>query len=243
MANPKLSSLIAKTLATWHSANVKTTSASTTPAPSAFVTIRKWISTIPTPYSSANHETQFREFFQSREWLLNELAQLEERLVTLDSPIVFCHNDLLCANLIYNEEKDAVAFIDYEYGAYNYRGFDIGNRKSDKGYGKVVKILVLILVVMNPTDFCEWAGFDCDYSRYPVKNTQLQWLSSYQPNATQEELESLCVEANAFALLAHFYWTVWALVQASVSDIDFDYLDYAKLRFSEYLRRKDSFLP
>lgn len=132
MADPKLSSLIAKTLSTWHSADVKTTTTtSSLPTPSAFKTIRKWISTIPSPYASSQHETQFRDFFKSREWLLNELDQLEKRLITLDSPIVFCHNDLLSANLIYNEGRDEVAFIDYEYGAYNYRGFDIGNRKFE----------------------------------------------------------------------------------------------------------------
>ena len=35
-------------------------------------------------------------------------------------------------------------FIDFEYGSYNYRGFDIGNH------------------------FNEYAGYDCDYSLYVI---------------------------------------------------------------------------
>ena len=47
------------------------------------------------------------------------------------------------------EERGAVGnlgsmqFIDFEYGAYSYRGHDWGNH------------------------FAEYAGFECDYSRYP----------------------------------------------------------------------------
>lgn len=44
-----------------------------------------------------------------------------------------------------NPDKEGpVGFIDYEYGAYTYRGFDIGNH------------------------FTEYAGFEGDYSRYVV---------------------------------------------------------------------------
>lgn len=30
---------------------------------------------------------------------------------------------------------------------------------------------------------------------------------------------------------SHFFWGIWALVQAKYSDIDFDYLAYAAIRF------------
>jgi len=49
-------------------------------------------------------------------------------------------------------------------------------------------------------------------------------------------------EVNKFALAAHFLWGLWGLIQAQLSDIDFDYLSYAKLRFNEYYNRKDEFL-
>lgn len=37
----------------------------------------------------------------------------------------------------------SMQFIDFEYGSHSYRGYDWGNH------------------------FCEYAGFECEYSRYP----------------------------------------------------------------------------
>lgn len=39
------------------------------------------------------------------EVLEQELAWLEEHLSQLESPVVFCHNDLLCKNIIYDRDK------------------------------------------------------------------------------------------------------------------------------------------
>ncbi len=44
---------------------------------------------------------------------------------------------------------------------------------------------------------------------------------------TSSEMDELSMEVNLYALVSHFYWAIWALVQASVSDIDFDYMSYA----------------
>lgn len=46
-------------------------------------------------------------------------------------------------------------FIDYEYGCYAFRGFDIGNH------------------------FNEFAGFECEYWRYPTKEFQMKWYEWY----------------------------------------------------------------
>ena len=50
------------------------------------------------------------------------------------------------------------------------------------------------------------------------------------------------MEANAFALVAHQYWGVWALIQARYSPIRFDYINYSSLRWKEYHNRKAEFL-
>ena len=41
--------------------------------------------------------------------LERELAWLKEHLPQLDSPVVFCHNDLLCKNIIYDSSKGTVS--------------------------------------------------------------------------------------------------------------------------------------
>ncbi|MEW5314878.1 MAG: hypothetical protein WDW38_006341 [Sanguina aurantia] len=50
------------------------------------------------------------------------------------------------------------------------------------------------------------------------------------------------MEADLFALVSHAYWGIWSFIQARYSPIDFDYLSYSALRWSEYLRRKEEFM-
>ena len=52
----------------------------------------------------------------------------------VNSPLVFCHNDLQCGNILLREDADslesiddAIVIIDYEFCSYNYRAFDIAN--------------------------------------------------------------------------------------------------------------------
>lgn len=47
-------------------------------------------------------------------------------VANVTSPIVFCHNDLNAGNMLL-DSKSNIVIIDYEYGSYNYRGFDLGN--------------------------------------------------------------------------------------------------------------------
>lgn len=87
-----------------------------------------------------------------------------------------------------------------------------------------------------------------DYSYYPQRAFQLQWLHSYleaykeykgqTSEVTDREVEVLYVQVNQFALASHFFWGLWALIQAKVSTIDFDFLGYAVLRFNQYFKMK-----
>ncbi|XP_027273396.1 ethanolamine kinase 2 isoform X3 [Cricetulus griseus] len=158
------------------------------------------------------------------EVLEQELAWLKEHLSQLESPVVFCHNDLLCKNIIYDSTKGHVRFIDYEYAGYNYQAFDIGNH------------------------FNEFAGVnEVDYCRYPARETQLQWLRYYLEAqkgtaATPREVERLYAQVNKFALASHFFWALWALIQNQYSTISFDFLRYAVIRFNQYFKVKPQVL-
>lgn len=70
---------------------------------------------------------------------------------------------------------------------------------------------------------------EVDYSRYPDKDLQMDWLRIYLTELSDQEpsdseVRTLYVQVNKFALAAHFMWGVWALVQAEHSLIDFDFL-------------------
>ena len=51
---------------------------------------------------------------------------------------------------------------------------------------------------------------------------------------TDEELDSMYREANEYALASHLFWGVWAVLQAEHSNVDFDYLLYARQRINAY---------
>lgn len=50
------------------------------------------------------------------------------------------------------------------------------------------------------------------------------------------------VECKLLALAAHQFWGTWAILQAKYSPIDFDYMEYSKMRWDECFHREDEFL-
>lgn len=150
----------------------------------------------------------------------NEVVEIKELTDLLNAPVVFAHNDLLSGNLMLNEDEEKLYIIDFEYGSYSYRGYDIGNH------------------------FNEYAGYDCDYSLYPSKDEQYHFFRHYlQPDKPHEvsdkDLEALYIETNTYMLVSHLFWALWALIQAKMSPIDFDYLGYFFLRYDEFKRQKE----
>ncbi|XP_023745172.1 probable ethanolamine kinase [Lactuca sativa] len=149
-----------------------------------------------------------------------EILELKELTGHLKSPVVFAHNDLLSGNLMFNDNEEKLYFIDFEYGSYSYRGFDIGNH------------------------FNEYAGYECDYTLYPNKDEQYHFFKHYlnpeKPNEVSDnDVETLYVETSLYMLASHLYWALWALIQAKMSPIEFDYLGYFFKRYNEYKRQKD----
>ncbi|XP_036232235.2 ethanolamine kinase [Bactrocera oleae] len=176
---------------------------------------------VPERFSDPEKHKRVEETFLPIKRLRDEFNALYRRLERLGSPVVFAHNDLLLANIVYLEAEQCVNFIDYEYADYNFQAFDIGNH------------------------FCEFAGVDeADFSRYPKRDFQLAWLRVYlqeylqRSEITDAEVERLYLQVNQFALAAHMLWTIWSLIQAEHSNIDFDYVEYAHIRYAEYKKHK-----
>ena len=47
-------------------------------------------------------------------------------------------------------------------------------------------------------------------------------------------LRELSEEVYRHALVSHLQWALWSVVQAYVSDIEFDFMEYASFRMSGY---------
>uniref|UniRef100_A0A8C3NNT4 ethanolamine kinase n=1 Tax=Cyanoderma ruficeps TaxID=181631 RepID=A0A8C3NNT4_9PASS len=229
--DPHIFRLVAREMARVHAIHAN----GSLPRPILWQKLRKYLGLVKTELSPKVSEPRLRQDVPGPEALEQELAWMEQTLPPLGSPVVLCHNDLLCKNIIYDGTRERVRFIDYEYTGYNYQAFDIGNH------------------------FNEFAGVkEVDYGLYPSKETQLQWLHSYlqaykeltqgrpgdtqgRPGDTQvsqEELETLYVQVNKFSLASHFLWACWGLIQDKYSTIDFNFLRYAKLRFKQYFKMK-----
>lgn len=212
LSNSLLYPLIANKIARWHQVE----SVPGDRSPRLFRTLWKWFRNIPSRYTRPEVHEKFLKSDINIKFLEKELTDLEHSVKALNCPIVFCHNDLLSANIIYNPHDNDVSFIDYEYGSFNYRTFDLANH------------------------FCEFSGFDCDYSLYPDEDFQRKWINEYLSHLglALDNCDQIMKEVKVFTLTAHFFWGLWGLVQAQVSDISFDYMGYAALRFAEYKKRR-----
>ena len=205
------SQLVAAHLAEWHLLNLGKRE------PWVFSTCQDWMSLLPRYYDDAvlpgwNLDRLNREYYE-----------LKKELLKLESIVVFCHNDVQIGNIIYNSESKSLKFIDYEYGDFNYRGFDIGNH------------------------FCEFAATDLNWNKYPAKEFRMNWYLVYLSKFLDREpslfeLHKLEKEVLGFSLLSHFIWAIWGLIQVKLSDIEFDYFGYSESRLQEYLDRKQEFL-
>ncbi|TKA72280.1 hypothetical protein B0A55_06186 [Friedmanniomyces simplex] len=202
----------------------------TRPAPNTWTVMQQWIGALPrgTAEERARNEMLRTEL----EWMSTKLGDTPG----LDGKdYIFGHCDLLSGNVIVQsasdskptnghiEEDEAVSFIDYEYATPSPAAFDIANH------------------------FAEWAGFECDHGAVPTKPQRLDFLRHYvgsfryhsiNDNDTQaidvdlrKDVEQLHEQVDLFR---GFYWGIWALIQATISQIDFDYASYADLRLGEY---------
>ena len=177
-----------------------------------------------------------------------ELASIPQELHWLKTQlpptasIVFCHNDLLAANIMYHEEQDIFQLIDFEYGGINYRSFDIANHFSEFAGGP-------------PCDA------EPDYSLLPSKTVQRDFIRAYlrtisssssssdataavatttTEGSSKKENEETAVtelfhEVQGFAMATHLYWGLWAVNQAATEGCEeYDYMLYAQNRIRQY---------
>ncbi|XP_066394375.1 probable ethanolamine kinase isoform X2 [Miscanthus floridulus] len=213
MRDPKIAAEIAKELRKFHQVDMPGSK-----KPQLWNDIFKFLKKAAALKFEDNEQQKTYENISFRE-IQDEVQELKDLLDILNAPVVYAHNDLLSGNLMLNDLEGKLYFIDFEYGSYSYRGYDIANH------------------------FNEYAGFDCDYNLYPDKDAQYHFFRNYlRPDRPSEaqDMEVLYVETNTFRLASHIYWALWALIQAKVSPIDFDYLGYFFLRYGEYKKQRES---
>jgi ethanolamine kinase len=201
------------------------------PSPNLWTVMQKWILALPRDTEEAQSRYQTLQTELSK--LIDELSG---RPGLGHGGLVFAHTDLLSGNVIVlppgSDAKDGppnVNFIDYEYAVPSPAAFDIANH------------------------FAEWGGFDCDMACMPTVAQRRIFVDEYirayaaclSEGGTvvdekaitfdpQHEADLLMAEIDLFRGLPGFYWGIWACIQARISQIDFDYANYAESRLGEY---------
>ncbi|KAJ3425472.1 ethanolamine kinase 1 [Anaeramoeba flamelloides] len=205
MRGKKLRTLIAKQLAQFHSVptdEVKNRK-------DVFDVINTWsqnFKKLSTNKKQLEPNTKYSKIIKQLKEMLNK---------EIDCTVCICHNDLLSGNIVYNQKSESIQFIDFEYCSLNVPWFDLANH------------------------FCEYSGFEMEKQLLPSKEIILDFLTHYlasRDNCTplqvnERDLQQSYFAVRMFMLVSLIYWGIWALVQSQISEIDFDYTGYAKLRF------------
>ncbi|XP_034473165.1 choline/ethanolamine kinase isoform X2 [Drosophila innubila] len=139
----------------------------------------------------------------------------------------------LDASFTSDHEPDLI-IIDFEYCAYNYRGFDLANH------------------------FIEWT-FDYTNPQFPYfyhykeqystaqqrRDFIITYLKKYhddeQYEPTEHELDTVDEEIQFFTMLSHLFWSLWSVVNVT-SAIEFGYWEYGIARILEYQQLKATYL-
>ncbi|KAI9800766.1 MAG: hypothetical protein M1833_003183 [Piccolia ochrophora] len=194
------------------------------PNPNIWTVTQKWILALPNKTEA--EKTRQATLQKELERLVTELGDIPG---LGEQGLVFAHCDLLSGNVIVEPKADQgsatdgvkeVSFIDYEYATPSPAAFDVANH------------------------FAEWGGLECDYTAMPSKIQRRGFLKEYvssytshskKPPADEEAtVDRLFNEVDLFRGVPGFYWGIWALIQATISQIDFDYAAYAERRLGEY---------
>lgn len=285
LADPNLSRLIAEKMVHIHQMDVPINK-----QPRWFWdTVERWLSTIEENLSN-DHEQLYGAIKDKlkRLRLREELAWLRELLLSVESPVVFCHNDLQEGNILVREEVEtfqethmtdippsqaaptpsphddvisddvekrddekatlpvfntsslsgeSIVIIDFEYCAYNYRGFEFANHFNEWIYDYSNE---------QPPYFYHLP--ESDHATQQQKEhmircylDELQSLANYKPRS-RDTVEHILEETEAFILASHFFWGLWSVVNSISMEIEFDYWGYGESRFEAYFNHKQKLL-
>ncbi|XP_017052550.1 choline kinase A2 isoform X2 [Drosophila ficusphila] len=143
------------------------------------------------------------------------------------------NDSALDASFTVDNEPDLI-IIDFEYCAYNYRGYDLANH------------------------FIEWT-FDYTNPQFPYfyhnasncatvqqrRDFIVNYLKKYHDdenyNPTGQELDKVDAEIQFFTMLSHLFWSLWSVINVT-SAIEFGYWEYGIARILEYQKLKAAYL-
>ena len=138
---------------------------------------------------------------------------------------VLCHNDLLSGNIMLDPTTNSIRLIDFEYSGINHAVADIAN--------VFTAVCESIMLSGKPQDVA---------NNFPSEQIQLHFVESYFGHEVPVgEEEAVLALIAGFSMLDELRWTIWGIIQANQSTVDFDYVFYYNSRFDAYKEYKRMF--
>ncbi|XP_001357416.4 choline/ethanolamine kinase isoform X1 [Drosophila pseudoobscura] len=133
-----------------------------------------------------------------------------------------------------NDNEPDLIIIDFEYCAYNYRGYDLANHFIEWTFDYT-----------NP----QFPYFHHNTSNYATAQQRRDFIVNYLKkyhddenyNPTVQELENVDSEIQFFTMMSHLFWSLWSVINVT-SAIEFGYWEYGIARILEYQKLKAAFL-
>ncbi|KAI8340937.1 kinase-like domain-containing protein [Chlamydoabsidia padenii] len=153
----------------------------------------------------------------------DEIEKCKRILSSVKSPIVFGHNDLQYGNILKRDDTGALVLVDFEYAGYNTRGYDLANHFIEWRYDYHGQ---------QPAAMTE---------PFPTLEEQVRFIQAYidankteLDNDNDDLVDEIRMEMLVWLGASHVGWGLWGLVQASQSEIDFDYFYYSMERLNAF---------
>jgi len=162
-----------------------------------------------------------------------------------DGGYIIAHCDLLSGNIIIQDDGKTrdVNFIDYEYAAPAPAAFDLANYFSEwGGFDCDFNVLptrkqrrdVLQRYVASYRHHQQHAAGSPASAASSSSAIKTDGHAASSARGQDRDVDALLSQVDQYRGIPGLYWGVWALIQATISQIDFDYASYAEVRLGEY---------
>lgn len=180
---------------------------------------KKWRKVAQNNFSCINDNERTQEIEQAILALSQEYWNVFEEILPNSSPVVVSHMDTSYLNILYQEEKEEVYLLDFDYTGYCYRGFDLAMLLTDIKYDYNIN--------------------EYPYFKVDARTNNIDSLLAACVKAYGEGVE-MFIECKQCMVASHYLWAMWAFSLYSSSSERFDMLKYGILRFQDFLSSYES---
>ncbi|VDO45117.1 unnamed protein product [Onchocerca flexuosa] len=194
--------------------------------------------------------------------LTKELEICKECLARSGSPLVFSNNDLHEGNLLLRDgievtdhgfigrkvDEDPIVLIDYEYGCYFYRGFDLCH---------------YCVECCQHNDGKVWPFYEVKQEQWPNEEIQRSYVAAYIDEANriwrkkggkkmqciidlsddrEVAIQHLLNEIRQFAAFPQLFWAIWSFQCVENGQKEFGHFEYGFDRLAMYYYWKPEML-